>query len=483
MHFNIKNTSVLISIIIFSLLFSPKNAAQGILINKKVNKSYNKMYTKKSIKRSNQNLSQISKAASLTKYCPPPVDQGKTVTCGGICIAYWMTIREAYQINWQDKSVIDDNMYSIDHIYKIPKHKRKVNCEQTLTNLSTTFEYLKTDGITKEKDSDDGRLDCYINLNQLKNAKRYYIEDYYPLFRWNGRKEKNQIKLIQKQISDGKPVIAVIKLTNSFKKLDDQELWQLKAEDRKTKQYHAITVVAYDDQYRYEDPNGDEQFGAFQILNSWGEEWGKNGMAWIPYTYFGEWVIQGYALEDYNKWGEVAINKKGNQKIRPAVFDTLKNNYTIDLQNKQEITVSLHEQSNSYIYAFYWPTNKRKEVSYLYPKKSTEKPLVKNGESPSFDIVPTKEEKNEDYLYVLYSEHELTQIDRFYDTLNNIRKAKETMKYAPEEQIKQALKTIHMELATKEAVNYVDKKIRFETIANPNLNLVIALPIKVNLFE
>ena len=37
---------------------------------------------------------------------------------------------------------------------------------------------------------------------------------------------------------------------------------------------HAMVVIAYDD---------DKFGGSFQILNSWGSDWGDDGKVWVPY--------------------------------------------------------------------------------------------------------------------------------------------------------------------------------------------------------
>lgn len=50
---------------------------------------------------------------------------------------------------------------------------------------------------------------------------------------------------------------------------------------------HAMCLVGYDD-------NKDD--GAFEIMNSWGEDWGEKGYIWIRYNDFIKHVDQSYAL-------------------------------------------------------------------------------------------------------------------------------------------------------------------------------------------
>ena len=48
-----------------------------------------------------------------------------------------------------------------------------------------------------------------------------------------------------------------------------------------------MCVIGYDDY---------KEGGAFQIMNSWGPEWGKNGVAWVPYNVFDAFVVEAYGV-------------------------------------------------------------------------------------------------------------------------------------------------------------------------------------------
>jgi len=74
---------------------------------------------------------------------------------------------------------------------------------------------------------------------------------------------------------------------------------------------HAMTIVGYNDAIRFDlnhdglftndtDINyddvvdaGDMEVGAFIIYNSWGENWGRRGMAYLPYHLFGKYGYEG----------------------------------------------------------------------------------------------------------------------------------------------------------------------------------------------
>lgn len=49
---------------------------------------------------------------------------------------------------------------------------------------------------------------------------------------------------------------------------------------------HAIAVVGWDDNLQYTYKNGKTRKGFLRIRNSWSENWGDNGYAWLPYDFF-----------------------------------------------------------------------------------------------------------------------------------------------------------------------------------------------------
>jgi hypothetical protein len=50
---------------------------------------------------------------------------------------------------------------------------------------------------------------------------------------------------------------------------------------------HAMCVIGYDDYY---------EGGAFQVMNSWGEEWGEDGLFWMRYNDFDYFTREAYGL-------------------------------------------------------------------------------------------------------------------------------------------------------------------------------------------
>jgi len=55
-----------------------------------------------------------------------------------------------------------------------------------------------------------------------------------------------------------------------------------------------MCVIGYDDR---------KEGGAFQIMNSWGNDWGNNGIGWVLYKDFKAFVREAYGLNPLPKNG------------------------------------------------------------------------------------------------------------------------------------------------------------------------------------
>ncbi|MBL32173.1 MAG: hypothetical protein CMP62_05580 [Flavobacteriales bacterium] len=85
----------------------------------------------------------------------------------------------------------------------------------------------------------------------------------------------SKLNKIKSEISQGRPVLFGIYTPPSFKNLDDKELWIPNDSGTKKSIAHQMLIVSYDDS-RYN--------GSFEIMNSWGTQWGKDGYVWVQYA-------------------------------------------------------------------------------------------------------------------------------------------------------------------------------------------------------
>jgi hypothetical protein len=95
---------------------------------------------------------------------------------------------------------------------------------------------------------------------------------------------------IRTQLAQGNPVIVGMKTTKSFKDLKGPMLYSYTLDEPHTAGFHAVVVVGYDD-------TQDNGKGAFLILNSWGREWGHDGLGWMRYVPFINLTSEAYVFQ------------------------------------------------------------------------------------------------------------------------------------------------------------------------------------------
>jgi C1A family cysteine protease len=109
---------------------------------------------------------------------------------------------------------------------------------------------------------------------------------------------------IKQYLASGAPVVIGMMVPRSFMQgMYGEKVWQPEAGDNPnhgTMGGHAMCVIGYDDNLAG---------GSFQIMNSWGNEWGENGIGWVRYQDFMTFNKEAYGLYPLpNK--DAALNRK-----------------------------------------------------------------------------------------------------------------------------------------------------------------------------
>jgi len=149
-----------------------------------------------------------------------------------------------------------------------------------------------------------------------------------------------------------------------------KEMWAPTDEDRSQMGFggHAMCVIGYDDRKQ-----------AFQIMNSWGPEWGVNGVGWVRYADFKEFVREAYGVDPMPKRGagvnigfEAAIGlvKNADKQYIPLqlkagnVFETIS---TVAAGTKFKMEIK--NSTECYIYIFGQETDGSSYTLFPYPGK------------------------------------------------------------------------------------------------------------------
>ncbi len=227
-------------------------------------------YTKAKI-RANLNSTDFEKLPdtySLKKYCPAPGNQLQLNTS-----PTWAVAWSANSIleNQQPEQLNSNNPLSPAYLYHQARRMNDQNCEEGL-DLYETLEFFKTYKMAYfEQFLEFCPKYPPKNLEPRTDGK---ILDYRKLF--DHAQTKNfRLQAVKKSISQNLPVVIGMYCPPSF--FNARDYWQPAELMNNEFPGQALCVVGYDD---------DKYGGAFEVMNSWGKDWGINGFTWIRYDDF-----------------------------------------------------------------------------------------------------------------------------------------------------------------------------------------------------
>ncbi|MEM1136988.1 MAG: C1 family peptidase [Bacteroidota bacterium] len=348
---------------------------------------------------------------SLKPYCPSPMNQGDFGTCVGWS-SNWAarTIIEAMKNGWTDPAVINENAYSPGFIYQMIKDKNDQNCSYG-ASIFDALNYMKYNGSVKYEDF---RPQCAPNVEATlqDKAMRHKIKDFARLF---GREQSAQMKIetVKKSLSENYPVVFGMKCAPSF--YDAKEVWEPTEDHNQKFGGHAMCVIGYDD---------NKYGGAFEIMNSWGEDWGNKGFIWIKYKDFGNFTKYAYEIfsEPARKTVPVVAEVPKEDFSGKVKFITDKGKtmegelmgqyYKMIKKYASGTSFRIYLSNNEPAYVYALGTDNTEEIFQLFPYEPKVSAYLNYKQNdvalPSEDHYITMDNTvGKDYLCVLYSKDPL----------------------------------------------------------------------------
>ncbi len=188
-----------------------------------------------------------------------------------------------------------------------------------------------------------------------------------------GTKEIN-LHAIKEHLAKDVPVVIGMMVGGSFmQEMVGQEVWQPKPDDYNMMGFggHAMCVIGYDER---------KEGGAFQIMNSWGNEWGVNGVTWVLYKDFKHFVREAFGLDPMPKMGAaIAQNLSVDLGLVDAttkqyipIKNTNANNFkTINpIAKGSSFKIELKNNTECYVYVIGKETDGSSYVLFPYPSKA-----------------------------------------------------------------------------------------------------------------
>jgi hypothetical protein len=227
----------------------------------------------------------IPDRVTLEKYAPTRLNQGRQGSCVGWASSYGArTILQARATGQNPNSLAFSPSYLYNQI-------ALSGCQGAY--MQDAMEVLRQQGTLPFNDFSYDESSCSRtpSRTQQQSAANYRTKGYNRLT-FGGNDYRVDMNGIRQNLAQGAPVVIGMQVGGSFMQaMEGKKVWIPNSRDYSLMGYsgHAMCVIGYDD-------NLTPQEGGFQIMNSWGENWGDRGMAWVRYSDFDRFVKEAYGL-------------------------------------------------------------------------------------------------------------------------------------------------------------------------------------------
>ncbi len=235
-------------------------------------------------------------AVSLRQYAPARRHQGQQGSCVGWASAY--AARTILQASATEQSP-DQLAFSPAYLYnqialRGCQGAYMLDAMQAMSqNGAVPFNQFRYD----ERDcsrAPDGRT--------IQMGQQFRIKGYNRLT-LGANEYKPDILAIKQNLAQGAPVVIGMMVGGTFmSRMVGQDMWYPNQSDYSMRGYggHAMCLIGYDD---------NKEGGAFQIMNSWGQNWGNDGIAWVRYRDFEHFTREAYGLYPVGSANQADANK------------------------------------------------------------------------------------------------------------------------------------------------------------------------------
>lgn len=233
---------------------------------------------------SSNSSGQIPKSIDLTKYFPPIGDQGQYGTCVAWAVGYNHKSFLEAKVNGRTNYTATNQIFSPkDLFWAIDNSKKGDGCGGT--NFEVAYDIIQNRGIaTMNTVPYEDLGDCSENPKNTwtSEAGKHKIQNYREI----SIKDPETIK---KYLAEERAVAFGAKLGDEFMNYTSGVLNYQSYGYTGQHAYHAMILGGYDDNKN-----------AFKVVNSWGKNWGDNGIAWVDYNFFcsGEFCFCAFVATD-----------------------------------------------------------------------------------------------------------------------------------------------------------------------------------------
>jgi hypothetical protein len=399
----------------------------------------------------------IPEAVSLLKFAPQRLDQGQQ----GSCVA-WSSAYGAQTILTAAATGADPNSIAFSPSY-LYNQIRLDGCQGSY--IQRAMESMQRNGGVPLSQYPYNDQDCESmpGSADVQAGKQNVIHGFKRLTNGDNM-DALSIRAIKEHLASNAPVVIGMMVGQSFmQSMMGEELWTPQGMDQSQMGMggHAMCVIGYDDR---------KFGGAFQIMNSWGEKWGKNGVGWVRYADFSRYAKEAYGIDPLPKRSSVAniplecnIGLVKNEDKQYIPLRASGGNYfeTVSpISVGTRFKVEIKNETECYIYIFGMETDGSSFVLFPYTNKHspycgiTGYRLFPKAQSLMADSIG-----NKDYMAIVVSKDELN-----YEEINQAINQSSQSNYLGK--VNDALQT--MLIRSARFNNTDDGRIYFKVDANNN---------------
>ncbi len=407
----------------------------------------------------------LPEAVSLLKFAPDRLNQGQQGSCVAWSCAYAsQTILTAAATGANPNSI----RFSPSYLYNQIKLE---GCQGSY--LQKAMEAMSRNGgvpLSQYAYRDDD-CDRSPSSSDVQAGRQNVIHGFQRLTDGDNISQGSvSVRAVKEHLAKDAPVAIGMMVGQSFMQgMMGEELWEPQQMDASQMGMggHAMSVIGYDDR---------KFGGSFQIMNSWGPEWGKNGVAWVRYGDFKEYVREAYGIDPLPKRNNVAavplecniglVRNDNKQNIALRVTGGNMFQTTAPIAKGTRFKMSIDNATECYIYVFALDENNKSGVLFPYMKPgetvSKHSPycgitgyrLFPKAQSMEADAIG-----NKDFIAIVVSKEELN-----YNELNNAINRSNRADYLGK--VNEALNSIM--IGSAKFNNTSDGRIYFKVDANNN---------------
>ena len=234
----------------------------------------------------------LPESVSLLKYAPDRKNQGQQGSCVAWSSVYAArTIVEAASTGQSGNSVAFSPAFVYNQI-------GLENCQGSY--IQKAMEFMTGKGVVGFNDFPYDDQDCSRQPSSgLWDEAAHNKMHGFTRLTDGANADVISIRAIKEHLAKDAPVVIGMMVGGTFMQdMMHKDTWAPNNVDMSQQGYggHALCVIGYNDSRQ-----------AFQIMNSWGPDWGDNGVAWVKYADFKHFVREAYGIDPMPKRG-AALN-------------------------------------------------------------------------------------------------------------------------------------------------------------------------------